>query len=378
MALRIKGSYGLALLFSACITGWLATGSMVVSGQSDENGAPPPALRGSDQATTLTRVAVQSFTAQQRDNILTIRGRTQADIKVVVRSETDAIVRARPIAKGQKVQKGDLLCELDKGSRQARLAQAKAALAKADFDLNAKESLKKKGFASKAELTALHATRDAALAQVEEATLEVSRTRILAPFDGLIQGPLAEIGDQLNRGGACATLMNADPMLIIGQVSERDIKQVSTGLEADVALVTGETTKGLVRYVATASDVETRTFRVEVEVSNPERTLRDGVTATANLHLPTSKAHLMSPAHLTLADNGTIGVMQLTENKASFVPLTSFSSAKDGVWVSGLPDQVTLIVVGQEYVQDGQEVDAVPFADFTRQSAAASNEDSKS
>ncbi|SNZ07286.1 efflux RND transporter periplasmic adaptor subunit [Cohaesibacter gelatinilyticus] len=378
MALRIKGSYGLALLFSACITGWLATGTMVVSGQSDENGAPPPALRDTDQQKALTRVAVQDFKAQQRDNLLVIRGRTQADTKVVVRSETDAIVRSRPISKGQQVQKGDLLCELDKGSRQARLAQAKAALAKADFDLNAKERLKKKGFATTAELTALRANRDAALAQVEEATLEMARTHITAPFDGIVQGPLAEIGDQLNRGGACATVMNADPMLIIGQVSERDIQQVKSGLEADVTLVTGESTKGMVRYVSTASDVETRTFRVEVEVSNSDHSLRDGVTATANLHLPQSSAHLMSPAHLTLSDDGTIGVMRLEGKKAAFTPLTTFTSAKNGVWVSGLPSEVTLIVVGQEYVKDGQLVDAVPVADFNRKTAASQSGDSQS
>ncbi|HAT86198.1 MAG TPA: hypothetical protein DCS30_09805, partial [Rhizobiales bacterium] len=136
--------------------------------------------------------------------------------------------------------------------------------------------------------------------------------------------------------------------------------------------------KGMVRYVSTASDVETRTFRVEVEVSNSDHSLRDGVTATANLHLPQSSAHLMSPAHLTLSDDGTIGVMRLEGKKAAFTPLTTFTSAKNGVWVSGLPSEVTLIVVGQEYVKDGQLVDAIPVADFNRKTAASQSGDSQS
>ncbi|MCT4656261.1 MAG: efflux RND transporter periplasmic adaptor subunit [Cohaesibacter sp.] len=378
MALRLKGSYGLALLFSAGIAGWLATGTLVVSGQSDENGAPPPAARTASETKDLMRVAVQTFSAQTRSNQLTVRGRTLADTKVVVRAETAAIVRSRPISKGQKVTKGDLLCQLDVGSREAVLAQAKAALAKADFDLNAKERLKKKGFATTAEITSLRAARDSALAQVKSANLEMERIKITAPFSGIIQGPLAEVGDQLSVGGACATVMDPDPMLVVGQVSERDIGKVSQGLKADVKLVTGESKSGIVRYVATASDTETRTFLVEVEIDNADKSLRDGVTATAEIHLPDSKAHLMSPSYMTLSDSGEIGVMRIEGTKAVFTPLSSVNSAPDGVWVSGLPETVTLITIGQEYVKSGQEVEPVSASDFNASKSAAKTEDAKS
>ena len=85
MALRLKGSYGLALLFTTGIVGWMATGETVFSGQQNENTTPPPAVRNHQADEETVRVAIRTFTAQKRENTLTIRGRTEADTKVSVR-----------------------------------------------------------------------------------------------------------------------------------------------------------------------------------------------------------------------------------------------------------------------------------------------------
>lgn len=360
MALRLKGSYGLALLFTTGIIGWMATGETVFSGQPNENASPPPAARNQQAEEETIRVAVKRFNAQQRENHLIIRGRTKADTKVSVRAETTAIVRERPVSKGQSVQKGDLLCRLDIGSREARLAKSQASLAQTEFDLKAKETLAKKGYASEAEIAALKARRDASLADVKDAKLELERIEIRAPLAGLVQGPLAEVGDQLSVGGVCAQIMKSDPMLVVGQVSERDVQKVKVGTEADIKLVSGEVTKGTVRYVSSASDVETRTFLVEVVIDNKDEQVRDGVTAVADLALPPLKAHFMSPAHLTLSDAGQVGVMTVEDGIAKFTPVAILSNDTDGVWVTGLPDAADVVIVGQEYIQDGQSVVAVP------------------
>ncbi|WP_319410360.1 efflux RND transporter periplasmic adaptor subunit [uncultured Cohaesibacter sp.] len=373
MALRLKGSYGLALLCTAGIVGWMATGKAVFSGQETENTTPPPAARNQAQDTADFRVAVQHFSAKTKVNSLTIRGRTEADSKVTVRAETSATIRTVAVKKGQWVSKGDLLCELDIGSREASLAKAKAALEQAEFDLSAKEQLATKGFASKTQLAALRASKDAAIADVKEARLELERIRIEAPIDGLVQSDLAEVGDQLSTGGACAVLMNPDPMLAVGQVSERDIATVEVGNKAAVRLITGEMIEGRVRFVASASDVETRTFLVEIEIPNPDRSLRDGVTAVAHLELPSIKAHLISPAYLTLSDDGIVGAMQVVDGAAQFTPVHIISNDAQGVWISGLPDEADLITIGQEYVKSGQKVVAIA-ADPASQANVAAGE----
>ena len=364
MALRLKGSYGLALLFSTGIIGWMATGQAVFSGQESEGATPPPAERAKNAQTQTVRVATKTITVQDRQSVLTIRGRTQADIKVSVRAETTAIVRERLVKKGQWVKKGTLLCRLDEGSRVANVARAEAALAQADFDLNARQTLAQKGFAAKSQIAALTAQRDAALASLKEAKLELDRINITAPFDGMVQGRLAEIGDQLQAGDICAELMDPDPMLVVGQVSEREIRLIKAGTRANVSLVTGEQLDGVVRYVSSVSDTETRTFLVEVEVPNQDNLLLDGVTAVANLALPPMKAHQMSPANLTLSDKGEVGVMLVIEGAAQFTPVEIIAIDNSGVWLSGLPDQASVITVGQEYVISGQTVTSVSEAAY--------------
>ncbi|WP_319531422.1 efflux RND transporter periplasmic adaptor subunit [uncultured Cohaesibacter sp.] len=360
MALRLKGSYGLALLFTTGIVGWMATGETVFSGQQNENATPPPAVRNHQAEDEAVRVAVKTFTAQQRENILIIRGRTEADTKVSVRAETTAIVRERFAKKGEFVQQGDLLCRLDIGSREASLAKSEAALAQAEFDLNAKQTLATKGYASETQLAALKAQRDAALANVKDAKLELERTEIRAPIAGIVQGTLAEVGDQLATGGVCAEIMKPDPMLVVGQVSERDIQKVKVGTKAEIKLVSDEAAEGTVRYVSATSDVETRTFLVEVEIDNANQTIRDGITAVAKLELQPLEAHFMSPAHLTLSDEGLVGVMIVENNTTKFTPVSILSNDTDGIWVAGLPVKADVITVGQEYVKDGQTVVAVP------------------
>jgi len=63
-----------------------------------------------------------------------------------------------------------------------------------------------------------------------------------------------------------------------------------------------------IRFIATAADPATRTFRVELEVANPDRTLRDGVTAEVGFPTSSVPAHFVSPALLTLYDAGVVGV----------------------------------------------------------------------
>ena len=69
------------------------------------------------------------------------------------------------------------------------------------------------------------------------------------------------------------------------------------------------------------------------------------------------KAHKIPPSILTLQDDGTVGVKAVNdENIVIFYPTTSVKDTIDGIWVSGLPDKVNLIVTGQEYVAVGESV----------------------
>lgn len=124
--------------------------------------------------------------------------------------------------------------------------------------------------------------------------------------------------------------------------------------------MTGEEVAGRVRYVARVADPVTRTFRVELEVANPDGHLRDGVTAEVLLPGPPVSAHRVSPALLSLNTAGELGVKIVdAEGRARFRPVQIVEQARNGLWLAGLPEEITLITVGQEFVTDGQPVTTV-------------------
>lgn len=359
--MAIRFSHVLALGLTAGIGIWMATGTTVVMGQgTGEGSTPPPAERVKALGSVPFAVKVQTLEATVRTPFLEMRGRTQADTRVEVHSETAGVVRTRPATEGMFVRKGDLLCSLDRGAREARVLQANAALAQANIDFEAASKLNNRGFSAANRVIALKATSDAAKAQLQEAELELERTAIRAPIDGIIETPLTEVGAMLGVGNVCATIMAPDPMLAIGAVSESNIQAVKIGQTAVVNLVTGQTVEGKVSHIASSANPDTRTFHVEVELPNSDFDLRDGVTTSTQLQLANEKAHFVSPGILTLADNGDIGLRGVgADNKVIFYPVEMIGGDTKGVWLKGLPEKVTVITVGQDFVKEGRVVHPV-------------------
>ena len=374
MALRIKGSHIAALVIAGAVVGWMATGNVVIGGQENSaNAAAPPAERRL-QDDALFKVRYVTLEPEMRPELLVVRGRTQADTVVSVRAETSGTVHERLVNKGDEVKQGDLVCQLDRGVRMAAVDRATAALDQAIFEYEGAQELRKQGYASETRLKALKAAMDAATATLAEVKRELSYTDILATADGVVQDPIAEMGDNLSIGDVCVTLINADPMLFIGQVSERDVASVKVGDMASVGLASGEAQTGAIRYIAPSADPATRTFLMEIEMPNPDRRLRDGVTAAAQIQLEGKEAYRVRPSWLTLDDEGRIGVRTVNgDNIVAFKELNIVAHTPEAMWVTGLEPATHVITVGQDYVISGQTVEPVPADAAANASKAETN-----
>ncbi len=117
---------------------------------------------------------------------------------------------------------------------------------------------------------------------------------------------------------------------------------------------------GRIRYISPVADPSTRTFNVELEVPNPGGDLPAGVTAEMKLPGGRVLAYKVSPALLTLNDEGEIGLKVVDEyDRVEFFAVEMALSEPDGVWVTGLPETAKIITVGQGYVSPGQSVESV-------------------
>lgn len=363
--MRIRRSYLWALVLMVGIAAWLGSGILMRS--SDDEGVSNAAVGGDAapvaQDTTdrerksLQAVRVAVITASERRSALTLRGRSEAVRRVEVRSQTNGQVTATPNREGTLVEEGAVLCQLDIAERRAMVAEAKAAVDQAELDFSASTQLSEKGYAARTQEKANAAKLDSARAMLKRAEIGLDYTTIRAPFTGVLEEQAAEVGSYLSTGGSCARLVELDPMLVVGQVSERDVADLEVGMAGVAHPVTGDEIEGRLRFIGSSADTATRTFRIELEVPNRDWSFREGVTTEIVVPLEPEVAHHVAPSLLTLGDDGRIGVRTIdATNTVAFRPVRIIADDREGVWIAGLPDQVTVITVGQEYVRAGQTV----------------------
>lgn len=337
---------------------WITSGQI---GRDSDAGARSAAdTEPSDSR--LQRVRVSSIEATPMMAEVIIPGRTQAFRTVDVRSQVRGPVGKILIARGQPVKEGDVILGIDPQARQEKLAEARAKVAQRTMEFDAASKLEDRGFSSRVRLNEARAMLEEARAELRQAELDVMNLEIRAPFDGILEDRPAEVGDFLEVGGLAARVVDLDPIRVVAYAAERDVAMLDRGAKGHTRLIDGTVVEGTISYVAATAETNTRTFRVEMEVPNPDSRIVDGVTAELRLPIAQKLAHKVMPSVLTLADSGAIGVKIVdSDDVVRFVPATILGSAPDGgVWLGGLPDRITLITVGQDFVAEGQKVVPVP------------------
>lgn len=358
-------------------------------------------------------VLVRASVAQPVADGILARGQTEAARQVEVKAETQGLIVSEPLRKGSFVEAGQLLCRLDAGTRGSSLAEAEARLAEARarmpeararipeaearvlealarleearINQSAAARLSEGGFASttrvanadaalssaeasviaarsgleaaQAGIESVEAGIESAAAGVKRAEDELTKLDIHAPFAGLLESDTAELGTLLQPGAPCATVIQLDPIKLVGFVAEADVEKVEVGTRAFARLVSGREMTGRVSFLSRSADQLTRTFRLEVEVANPDLAIRDGQTVEIQIQTEGQMAHVLPSSALTLSNAGALGVRVVDDaGTAQFAPVDLLRDTVDGVWLAGLPAEVDVILVGQEYVTDGVPV----------------------
>tara|TARA_B100000287_G_C20658034_1_gene789195 strand:+ start:319 stop:1200 length:882 start_codon:yes stop_codon:yes gene_type:complete len=194
--------------------------------------------------------------------------------------------------------------------------------------------------------------------------VELNRTEVKAPFKGYVER-IVKPGNLLSRGQTCAVIIELDPVTFIAEVPETEIKKVLKGQDVVIKLVTGEVIESKLSFVSKSASVSTRSFRVEVEVSNPSGRIRDGITGTMMIKTNKILGSKISPSILLLSDDGNLGVRSIDEkNVVQFLPIDIIEDTNEGIWVSGIPNKAKLIVVGQGFVENGQTVQVTPLSEL--------------
>jgi multidrug efflux system membrane fusion protein len=337
---------------------WIGSG-YIIPRDSEQSKA---AVEANAAPEKLFKVAVATAHVVPHSRKLVLSGRTEADRKVMVMARTGGVVTELMVRRGSKVKKGDIIAVLSDDARKAQVAQAEALLTQRKAELDAKRTLIERGMMPRLDLVNLESQYKAAQAAVAAARAELDRGVVRAPWDGIITDVPIDVGQAAFSftGQQIAKMVSLDPMLAVVEVSERQLAGVKVGEMAGIRLVTGETVRGKIRYVSKSASATTRTYRVEVEIANSDGAIPDGITAEVAIKLAPVPAERIPRSALTFSAGGDLGVRTVNSGETvAFVPVKPLEDEQGFMWVSGIADNASVIVQGQDFVREGQRVSPV-------------------
>ncbi|MDZ5699201.1 efflux RND transporter periplasmic adaptor subunit [Chelativorans sp. M5D2P16] len=342
---------------------WIATGEFSSVGSATQEAEAARAEAEPERPAEVKTVQATMPSRLEHARTIRISGQTEADKRAVLAARTAGIVDEFPVSEGEAVEKGDLIMRLEAEGKEAAVESARQALAQREAEAAAAERLAESGNMARLQLDAARSALASARSALEVAEADLDRTKVFAPFPGVVDRIDVEEGSGLQQGAEIATLLKLDPILAVGEVSERDLGLVRKGGEAEVRLVSGETFRGTIRHISRAASPQTRTFRIEVAIPNPDGTVPAGMTAEIAVEGKMVETVALPRSVVTLNQDGELGVRGVDRSgKVDFFPIDIVDDTPQALYLAGIPADTRVIVAGQDLVTDGETVN-VQMAD---------------
>ncbi|MEQ8306785.1 MAG: efflux RND transporter periplasmic adaptor subunit [Hoeflea sp.] len=358
-----------AFVVFAVSAAWVLTGEFSSIGSAaDDAGdanveveveAPAP------EATTTTRtVGVIEPDFIDHNRIIRISGVTAPDKRSTLATRSAGILGELKVEKGDKVVAGDVILVLEGTERSAMVETARALLDQREKEAENIERLVESGIAPTTQRDTARSALASARSQLEAAQVDVERLAVEAPFSGVIDQVMVEEGSWLPSGEPAAVLLQLDPVVARGEVSERDIAYVEVGSEAGVRLISGNVVTGEVRHISREATPGTRTFPIEVVIPNPDNQIPGGMTAEIMIKSEPVTAVKLPRSVVTLDEDGDLGLRILrADNTVGFVTIDLIDDSPEGLILGGVPEDAKIIIAGQDLVSEGETVNSVPVDD---------------
>jgi len=332
----------------------LAIGLWLVSGFFD---SPATENNSSKVESKLTNVQADWFEIQSYEPQLVLRARTEANRSVDVKAQMAGRIVAVPVAEGALVQAGAILCDIDQEDRKLRLQHARAGLKQATIEYQGARKLEQGGYQSELAIAKAKTRLESARVALERSTLDLDNLSIKAPFAGVVERRPVEVGDFVQPGQLCAQVVELNPLKVSAEITEQEIGKISLTRGAQLTLVNGETLSGSISYLSRQANPVTRSFRIEATIANPQLRFLAGMSGSLQIAAEPMAAHLI-PSSLVLLDDAGHLVVRAVDDQGiiNTLSVANVGENSDGVWVTGLPDRVALVTIGQNYVSEAEQV----------------------
>lgn len=354
------------------ITAVVVTGAAVVwmlSGDKGVTTAPTDTTNSaiSDTALANTKaeskqsysVQAQTISARPIQLHLPLSGKTLANETLELKNTLEGRVVQLFVDKGDVVNEGRSILKIDTRVLKSQIEEAKLIVKQRTLEFEAIKKLATGNYSTRVNLAQAEANLASARSVYHALMVNLENADLTAPFSGVLNTLNVQKGAFLANNAPVGTLVSLNPIRVQVNIPQNKVSKISLGTLTDITFESGTTAEGTVSYISTTANEATRTISVEILVDNPDYKIPAGLTASVDFILDDQKAQAFSPALLTLDDSGRTAVKTLdVDNRVTLMPVEVVKSERDKVWVTGLPDNVNIITVGQGFVSAGDKVNA--------------------
>lgn len=339
----------IAAALVVAIVGWMGSSFVLPSGeeaQDVEDAGPEPVA-----------VSVETVSAEQVMLYFQAEGQALPDRDTAIRAEGSGDVAEVLVSRGEYVEGGTVVARLSARQAEAELARTREELARAQREFDNASELLDRGVGTADRVSEARATLAAAAAAVATAEEGIEALDITAPFAGRLETLSLDAGEFVQAGAEVGRIVDNRPLTVSLQVPQQQLRRIEGGQVATVMFITGEEREGMVTFVGTSANTETRTFLTEIEVPNEDGAIPAGISTEIRIPTGTREAHFVQPSTVALSPEGELGVKTVDDDdRVVFQPIEIVRAEIAGIYVTGLPETARIITIGQGYVRHGEIV----------------------
>lgn len=328
---------------------------MVGCSQEQQAGAFTPPPMPAETAVVEAKTVVDRFDAV---------GTIEAINAVTIVSEIDGLVKAIPFEEGASIREGELIVQMDDSQLKADLARTEAIRDQQKVTFDRVKELSDRGAVAPQEYDNALANLKVAQANVDLAQARLAKTRIVAPFDGVIGARKISPGAFLRAGDAIADLVQLSHLKVTFSAPERFYSQIKRRAEVAVSTTAyrDHSVNGTIEVIEPMVDPVTRSAKIIAHINNPEYRFRPGMSANIAAVLSSRDNALLVPDEAIFAEGDQMLVFVVKpDSTVTRTPIKIGSRQPGSVEIlSGLEVGQSVVSAGHQKLYEGAKVMPIP------------------
>ncbi|RME77583.1 MAG: efflux RND transporter periplasmic adaptor subunit [Planctomycetota bacterium] len=283
----------------------------------------------------------------------------EAEEKADVFAEIGGIVKELKKQEGDFVKKGEILVLLEDDRLKLELQKAAAELEQKTSLFKITEKEYKKQLVSQTDYDQAKHQMELAKIQKQQAEFNLSKTKIVAPFDGIITERLVNLGQQILANTKVFSMFNPESMVAFLYVPERDVVLLHEKQKATIYLESVKKKyRALVKRISPVIDEESGMVKITLSILPPRKGLRLGALVKAEIIIREKGNSLLIPKKAVLYKDGNPVCFVVRKNKrVDMCHLKLGESLQDEIEIiEGIQAQDSVVVEGHYDLEDGQRV----------------------